>query len=165
MELNLKKEQFSFAYIRAVATDAGFAVSEPSVDDDSVDLTISGRNADGAITRPRLDIQAKCTAGEPLDREEFNFSLPKKNYDDLRDPNVLVPRILVVMLVPADVGQWLEADHSRLLLRHCAYWTALRGSESSNNEMTVSVRKPRAQQFSSNTLAAIMMRITQGGHP
>ncbi len=32
-----RKEQFSFAYVRAVGATAGFGVSEPNVNDDSID--------------------------------------------------------------------------------------------------------------------------------
>lgn len=38
MTLDQQKEQFSYAYVRAVAAVAQIAVTPPTVDDDSVDL-------------------------------------------------------------------------------------------------------------------------------
>ena len=36
MDISQRKEQFSIAYVRAIASVAGFSVSTPGVDDDSV---------------------------------------------------------------------------------------------------------------------------------
>lgn len=84
MELSNQKEQFSAAYVRAIASAAGYAVSRPEVDDDSVDRTLSARGGNGSLRSPKLDIQLKCTArrysGHPL----LRFPLRRKNYDDLR---------------------------------------------------------------------------------
>ncbi len=38
MDIDQRKEQFSHAYVKAVAAVAGFAWYKPSVDDDSIDL-------------------------------------------------------------------------------------------------------------------------------
>ena len=38
MDINQRKEQFSRAYVLAVASAAGYAWYQPSVDDDSIDL-------------------------------------------------------------------------------------------------------------------------------
>jgi hypothetical protein len=41
VDLNAQKEQFSRAYVFAVAAVAGYATYTPSVDDDSFDLWIA----------------------------------------------------------------------------------------------------------------------------
>ena len=43
MDIAAMKEQFSKAYVRAVAAVAGFSGYEPEVDDDSVDWETSGK--------------------------------------------------------------------------------------------------------------------------
>jgi hypothetical protein len=40
MELDQQKEQFSRAFVQAIAVVAGFAWSVPSVDDDSLDVSL-----------------------------------------------------------------------------------------------------------------------------
>ena len=47
MTLDDQKEQFSFAYVRAVASAAQISVSEPAVDDDSIDLIFHRRGGGG----------------------------------------------------------------------------------------------------------------------
>ncbi len=60
--LNQMKEQFSHAYVKAVAAVAGFAWYKPSVDDDSIDLGLAQRGGGGTTRSPRLEIQLKCHA-------------------------------------------------------------------------------------------------------
>ena len=58
LDLSAQKEQFSHAYVRAVAAVAGFAVAKPEVDDDSVDLSIKSKLHS---VRPQVDVQLKCS--------------------------------------------------------------------------------------------------------
>jgi hypothetical protein len=48
MDLSQRKEQFSYGYLLATATAAGFWLSDPRVDADSVDcsVTLTDRTAD-----------------------------------------------------------------------------------------------------------------------
>jgi hypothetical protein len=61
MTIDDQKEQFSFAYVRAVAAVSRIAVSEPTVDDDSVDLLFQQRDGGRSVLSPRLEAQVKCT--------------------------------------------------------------------------------------------------------
>jgi len=165
MDPSQQKEQFSFAYVRAVAAAAGYGVSEPSVDDDSVDLLIASRSTAGTVKRPRLEVQVKCTADDLLTTETFSYPLKIKNYNDLRDPDVLVPRILVVVRVPDNVAEWSEVTDEQLLLRRCGYWLSLRGRPETDNENTVSITMQRDNRFTAESLAAMMKRIGAGDSP
>lgn len=165
MDISQQKEQFSFAYVRAVAAVAGFGVFEPSVDDDSIDLQIASRSTAGTIKRPRVELQVKCTEGEPLEADGFSYALKIKNYNDLRDPEVLVPRILVVVRVPTDLAEWVAVSDEQLTVRRCGYWTSLRGMAETDNTETVSVRLQREHRFTVEGLRAIMTRIAEGEQP
>jgi hypothetical protein len=82
VELSQRKEQFSKAYLRAVSSVAGFRLSEPSVDDDSVDWTVSGRGSYKVLRSPKLDVQLKCTERWTSRNGYFSFPLEVKNYND-----------------------------------------------------------------------------------
>ena len=162
MELNQQKEQFSLAYVYAVAAVAGFSTYRPSVDDDSIDLGIAARGGSGNLKSPRLEIQLKSTARDAGMGATVAFSLKRKNYDDLI-ADVLVPRILVVVTLPSDdCGDWLEHRPTDLVLRRCGFWLSLAGSAPSSNEATVTVNLPRTQHFSPNALTNIMARVGLG---
>jgi len=158
MELNLRKEQFSHAYIRAIASVAGFGVSKPDVDDDSIDIEISGRSVDGIPLRPRIELQLKCTSDRIVRDDWVIYPLKRKNYDDLKATNVLVPRLLVVVQVPESEEEWLRHSEEELAMRRCGYWVSLAGMDDTANISTVSVSIPRANVFDVVGLRGLMGR-------
>ena len=113
MDLAQKKQEFSKAYVKAVAAACGYATQEPSVDEDSVDLGLAARGGGGTVRSPRLDLQLKCTARHLVGDQTVNFPLEMKNYEELRPIDFLVPRILVVVVVPDDVGQWISHSEAK----------------------------------------------------
>jgi hypothetical protein len=58
-----------------------------------------------------------------------------------------VPRILVVVLVPENLVDWLVQSEDELSMRHCGYWVSLRGQPETVNATTVTVELPRSNQF------------------
>lgn len=165
MTLDMQKEQFSRAYVQAVAACAGFAWSVPSVDDDSIDMSLYQTGGGGTIRSPRLDLQLKCKASPTPAEDTFSHSIKLKNYDDLREEMVLVPRILVVVLVPDQIADWLGHSEAEMLLRRCGYWISLRGMPESVNTAGQTVHIQRAQLFNVTSLQSIMSRIESGGLP
>ncbi len=123
MTENEQKQQLSVAYVHAVAARAGYACQVMNVDDDGIDVQIAARGVihhRAVLRSPRLDIQLKATAHPSLKQDHLAFPLPLKNYNDLRD-EVLVPRLLVVLLLPEDEQQWIEQTEDRMISRSCAY--------------------------------------------
>jgi hypothetical protein len=157
MEISQQEEQFSHAFVHAVASVAGFSIYRPDVDDDSVDLTIAGRGGRGIARPPRIEIQLKCTNRGRLTRQHLIYPVKRKNYDDLRLADLIVPRLLVVVTLPSD-SEWLEQSERRLILRRCAYWASLRGLEERENVRSISIRLPRRNVFSVESLRGLMRR-------
>lgn len=165
MDLNRRKEEFSNAFVQAVVSAAGYTLAKPSVDDDSVDWMIAASKKTGEFRSPRLELQLKSTSNVEIRNAVLPFPLKLKNYDELRPTNFLVPRILVVVLLPDNVDQWLELSEERLVLRHCAYWTSLRGREEVDNDYQVTVHLPEEQKFDVQSLSSIMSAISRGDRP
>jgi hypothetical protein len=166
MDIAQRQEQFSLAYLRAVAAVAGFTVYKPEVDDDSIDIGVAGRGADGSTRSPRVELQVKCTSQQGmLTPEHLAFPLLLKNYNDLRPENVLVPRILLVVVVPENLDEWLIQTEEHLAMRRCGYWVSLRGMGETTNTTSVTVHLPRSQVFTVVELQEIMQRIQTGGLP
>ena len=111
-----QKEGMSLVYAKAMAIRAGYSISEPQPDRDSVDLRIQA----GGPRRPALDLQLKATVdlGEPQAGLRA-FRLSMKNYDDLR-VITQTPRLLVVLDLPTDESQWMTVTTEELVLRRRA---------------------------------------------
>ncbi len=145
MDENEQKQQLSFAYFHAVASAAGYACYRPDVDDDSVDRALAARGqVEGVLASPRIDCQLKSLVRGPLGSDEFTFvfRLKRKNYDELRG-NYMVPRLLIVLLLPPDPADWIRQDDEAMISRHAAYYVSLAGMPARRNASTVSVRLSR----------------------
>ncbi|HEY3854973.1 MAG TPA: DUF4365 domain-containing protein [Verrucomicrobiae bacterium] len=160
-----QKQQFSFAYARAVAAVARIAVDQPHVDNDSVDLTFRKRGGGGSVRSPQLDAQVKCTEAANIHQTDIAFVLKLKNYEDLRPTNLLVPRILVIVVVPEQLTDWVAHSEDELVMRKCGYWLSLRGAVATTNETSVTVHLPKENVFSVAQLSGIMQRIGNSQNP
>jgi hypothetical protein len=160
---NEQKQQLSVAYVHAVAAMAGYGCQVRTPDLDSVDVEIFAKgmvHQTSIKNSPLLHIQLKATSSIVIERDFFSFSLGLKNYNDLRRDS-LVPKILVVLILPKERGQWLETTEECMISRRCAYWTTLAGSPETENSTSVSVRIPRSQQFTADQLHNLMLRISR----
>lgn len=158
-------EQFGFAYVEAVASVVGCAVDTPTLDIQSEDLILR-QPAEGERPAHRaLAVQVKTNAGGVVTNDQFSYALGVKNYSDLCVPRseLTYPRILVVVRVPDDLGDWLEQSDQELVVRHCAYWVSLEGREEPDTSSTKTVRIPRKQRFNASSLNEIMASLGGGG--
>jgi len=164
MELNQQKELFSKAYVRAVAAVAGFSIDQLELDFDSIDLQITAGSGEGSVCYPELKLQLKCTSRDVIHGEYIRYQFKVKNYNDLRG-NALVPRILVVLLVPKNLEDWLKQSEEEMCMRNCAYWMSLRGQPEKPNSSNVTVNLPRSNQFTVPALKSMIQSISEGSLP
>lgn len=150
---------FSEAYLHAIAAVAGYGVTKPIPDTDSVDWIVSAPGVGDTIRRPRLEIQLKCTAQDIIRQSHLHFPLEIKNYNDLRHPDPTLPCILIVVTVPDNIEEWIAHSETELSMRRCGYWVSLCGEPESLNTATVTVQLPRNQTFTPQALRTMMRRI------
>jgi hypothetical protein len=150
-----QKEQFSIAYIAAVAAAAGINRYGHEVDEDSIDMGFSVKSIAGVAQPPRLEAQLKCVTQLASDDRAFRYPLKVKNYNELVGKHA-VPRILIVVLIPSAVSDWLTQDQESLVLRRCGYWVSLRDLPASENLSAVTVEIPRDQVFSVDALRTLL---------
>jgi len=155
-----EKEQFSYAYIHAVASMASMSVTKPTVDDHKIDLQIQLTSNDYAYRDPILDVQVKCTA-RLNNNSRISYQFDAESYNCLATPRdrLQVPRIIVIVLVPEDNNKWVEQDTDKLLMRYCGYWVSIMGKPLVNEKGSKSVVFPREQIFSVENLKNIMTKV------
>jgi hypothetical protein len=160
LSISHAQEQFSKAFVLAVAALAGCSAAEPDPDVDDIDWTLSCRLAP---RRPKLDLQVKSWTHDTGTPEAVHYPLKRNSYDGLIRANLLVPRLLVLVLVPPTPEAWLSVSPEQLVLRRCAYWCSLAGRPPTENETSVTVQVPRANLFDVAALTRRMRAINEGG--
>lgn len=138
-------------------------MAKPTVDDNSVDWTISGYK-DGVLRyKPVLDVQIKCTGDdEYLRTDTIAFDLEQKNYNDLCDAELMYPRILIVVVVPRHVNRWVVHTEGQMSLHYCGYWKSIKG-EAPTNQTTKRVHLNRTNVLNVEGLQTLMTRIGMTG--
>jgi hypothetical protein len=157
-----RQEAFSEAYIRAICAVAGCGIDKNSLDNDKIDFTVNCRVRGKVKTKPKLDIQAKCEISGAATTDLISYVLDIETYENLRDPTVAVPRVLVLLVSPADHACWIKQTEAELAIKHCAYWMSLVGLPESKNATSQTVHLPRHNVFSPNALHSMLEKISNG---
>jgi hypothetical protein len=158
------QEELSRAYCRAIASAAGCAMENRDVDMYSIDVTFHHADRKHGWSPKQLEAQLKCTTQDVVREDHVAWQLNRQTYDRLRSTKVSVPSVLIVLVVPAAMDDWLLQSPNQLALAGEAYWLSLRGAPSINTATKV-VHLPRKQVFGVQPLLDILDRIGQGGYP
>ncbi|QHU98691.1 DUF4365 domain-containing protein [Synechocystis sp. CACIAM 05] len=165
MDRNAHKEEFSYAYIHAVAAAAGYSCANATrlLDMEGIDVTITALGVQGTRRCPRIDIQVKCTSrDDTVHKDAIHYPLEVAAYNNLRFDDPTIPYILVVVLVPDDLDKWLLHSEDELLLRRCGYWKSLAGEPETRNTTSITVHVPRANLFTPESLKNFMQNFGIG---
>lgn len=141
-----QKEQFSVAYLHAIATRAGHTVARWNVDKDGVDATLRSRGL-------MVDLQLKCTSSPIKAGVGFSFPLDAATYDKLRHPDRSAPGYLALMIAPSDVDDWIVPQPEHLTLSCHAYWACIQGRTDAATGSTKSIALPSTNVLDSHALA------------
>jgi hypothetical protein len=161
---NDEKDVFSRAYLFAIAAAAGLMVEFPSRDAESVDAQIRPLSASQFPRSPRLEVQLKCSSDVRLRRPDgIHFELEQKNYDDLRK-DAVVPKLLVVVLVPSEFP-YLHSFPHLAILKYSAYWKSLYGLPSNGNKRSTTVEIPWVNRLTPEALRTILSDFERGRFP
>ena len=119
------------------------------------------------LTEVTINVQLKATVEVPSDdgAKLSYFLREPKRYDDLRRETVAVPRILVVLFLPAKDSEWLHHSPEQLALRRCAYWESLRGAPEITTTSGTTVKLPKAHIFSPDGLSQLAERLSRRDFP
>lgn len=165
MDINIRKEEFSYAYIYAVASAAGYScqIASRAMDIGGIDIVISGQEKEYSLYPPRLEVQVKSTSTSVIDNEFVRYPLKLKNYNELRKSKTLVPKILILILLPDNPKEWVNHSEAELCLRECGYWLSLKGKPQTRNVESVTVYLPRQQLFTVSAVKNLMEQVEARG--
>jgi hypothetical protein len=166
------ESELSYAYLHAVASKAGMActVGNRHEDGNGIDARITAWAPfpnGGYLTEVDIKVQLKATVMDPsTDETHISYFLKGVGqYNDLRTESVEAARILVVLFLPADAGQWLTHTVEQLAFRRCAYWQSLRKAPATANDSGATVRLPKNQMFTPEALLNLAARLSRRDFP
>ena len=153
-----QEEALSRVYAHAVAARAGYTTAQYDFDRDGIDFRIQA----GGGMRPALELQLKATINlEDAEDGHVRFALNRRNYD-LLIADTQTPRMLMVLDLPRDEGDWMSISSEALILRRRAYWLNLKGSPESSNLHSVTVHIPETNRFDVDNLHMLMEQSRTG---
>lgn len=162
------ESELSYAYLHAVTSKAGAScfVANRALDGNGIDATITGWGPfpeGGYLEEVTVNVQLKATVAVPAEQNGYlsYFLRDVRRYDDLRADAISVPRILVVLFLPAEAENWLTVSPNELILKKCAYWVSLRGAPASANQSGETVYLPKAQILDTNNLTELFTRLSR----
>ncbi len=161
------KEALSLAYVQAVCGMAGYNYGTDAKDygfDITIKSIIQRQSGRLCLSGYNVDLQIKATTVFTINGTHVKYSLKNKNYNDLAEADPGTKRILVVLLLPEEKTSWLNQDPESLVMKKCAYWISLEGSDIKTNEdSSTTIDIPLENVFSVENLGTIMDKIKEGG--
>ncbi|WP_242851800.1 DUF4365 domain-containing protein [Clostridium sp. IBUN22A] len=109
-----------------------------------------------------IDFQLKATVTAEIEDECIKYNLEAKNYNDLVDDDVMTPRILILYTLPRDPNEWVKVNEDMTVIKNCAWWCSLKGNKLTSNSHTITIRIPKNQLLTSETLSELMNKIKRG---
>ncbi len=158
----VQQEEFSYALISTIAVAAGYSMEPPTrlTDNAGIDITINAPGEIGTVLSPQFMAQVKCTTdGSIIRKSQIHYALPVHNYTRLIHPNPLVPQLLIIVFVPKELSEWVQATEEKTILQKSAYWMSLKGMANTSNAANVTVHVPRENLLTPLSLQGIMQRI------
>ena len=162
MTENEQKQQLSVAYVHAVAARTGYTCQVQNVDDDSVDVQIGAKGYVHDRSAHLLTSNRDPAQGDIIPAIEAKLLELSIGSEELSRASrtTLIPRLLLVLVLPKNPAEWMETSEECMISRRCAYWASLLGMRETSNTSKISVRLPRSQQFNVEQLQGLMQRVS-----
>jgi Domain of unknown function (DUF4365) len=159
MDDNTKKEQFSYTYIKLLASISGLLVIEAArpLDNAGIDITIRAPGMIKGILSPSIDAQVKCTARDVIKSTVIKYPLPINNYTRLISKSIN-PQILIIVTMPTQIADCVNILdlQNETLVKSCAYWISLKGRQETKNDKTITIEIPRGNVLTPDVIRKLI---------
>lgn len=159
-------ELLQIGYLHSVVAAAGCSLGAP-FPDRGIDWTVNHESSHHALD-PEVSVKISLKSTHQVapnpSGAHFPFRLENEHLVKLEASPVMVPRILVVMLMPSSWEDWIVVEKENLTINHCSYWMNLEGMKhtlAASGKTTVHI--PTANVFDHQALCDLMQRVGSGG--
>jgi hypothetical protein len=126
--LHTRDHQGKFAedYVRVIASAAGLLIYSDDLDRDGIDLGFRYPDRVGMISSPAVEVQVKSWSQPRSVGGNWVFDgLNERQFNKLAGHEFLVPRYLVLVVVPPDMADYTAFETDGIWLRQLAFWRSL----------------------------------------
>jgi hypothetical protein len=164
--ITLRQEEFSYAYIRAMASVVGYEAGPKSriMDCAGIDVSIEVPNTIENCLSPSINLQVKCTYKNCIKDGNIHFPITKRAYKRLSHKGSYKKQILVIVMTPKDLSRWIshgrKLDRISTILGASAYWISLEGwpeIDEAKKSKTISI--PVSNRLTSETIKLWMAEV------
>jgi len=169
VDINVWQEDVSVAYLRAVVVAAGlnYKLEVERRDSRCVDVRIMADQPPpgGMLAGADLLIQLKSTRSPKYVGDALSYSDVDHRLFRHLTRQSKIPHILILVVVPPDpltsACTWTPEG---VTIAECAYWYQSNDLQWPPGQQTMTVRIPREQRFSPDSLVEWMRRASMPGH-
>lgn len=156
LDPNSHQGAFGEAFVQTLGVAAGLTVAKSQPDVTGDDFTFGYPGSLGGVYFPKIDVQVKSWSRPAEKRGKWSYRMTVDHFNNLAGTNYLLPRFLVLVVVPPDARDYAHVEQQGLLLRYAAYWVSLREHErvDASTAATVAVSVPKANLL---TVEALLM--------
>ena len=158
-----KKKSLVTEYIQLITSISGFSVEKfgRPIDNSGIDVMIIAPGEIEDVDSPRIDAQVKCTSVAIETDNCIKYDLKVNNYNKLIKIKSLVPKILIVVLVPRNINEWIGISEQQTLMKKCGYWISLKGKKPVSNTGTVRREIPKENLFTPEAISQLMQEAAE----
>jgi hypothetical protein len=158
MTEEIKKEEISLGYLKAICASQGISMNENRRDEDGIDAYLSKilLRSNGSKFNAKIDVQLKSSScGYVEHNNYYAYPLKVKNYNDLREPSSTKPYLFLLVL-PENEQDWVIHDIDKLMIKKCMFWLDLADEPETKNTSTITVHFPKTQIVSPEVLESML---------
>jgi hypothetical protein len=174
MNIETRMEEFSYAYIHALASQEGytFAIEPKGMDYIGIDISIQDPKGILQLPSPRFSAQVKSTRRSKINPQKKSgktyYGLKKKNYDTLIRSCPSNTILLFLLIIPDDPSQWIVPHGTKTdaVVANCELlWFCLQGDPPSakpDKDSKENICLSRGTSLLPGGLSSIMQKIKNG---
>lgn len=167
MDIERIKEDLSICYLKTIAAVNGVALEQNYHDEDSTDVVIKKfLELEGGLKfNSQISVQLKSTSSlsqYSIGENEITYKLKVKNYNDLCAVSAM-PSMLALFILPENSDEWVGWNEEELILKGQMFWLGLQNNEPSSNTESVSVKIPKSNRLSKESIGALLIKAAKEG--
>jgi hypothetical protein len=163
---NQIKEELCFSFLRPICAFIGASLERKArpMDNVGIDATIELPPSSDRPIVYRLDVQLKATSSIKITQDEKHllFNLDIKICERMAAPKKTTPWLLLILLLPECVNEWVVIDNEKITLERTMFWYKVSEQDVNPKSKTVQLKIPVINKVTENSLYQLLTEQSEG---